>query len=79
MSNETISKRSEIKVHLNLFSSETLSELNFQKLEQTTLPLFIKFNISHVFSLSLGVFEPTTTWSRWQYVFIMLTTTVVLS
>jgi len=44
-------------------------------LEQTTLSLFIKSNISQVFILSLDVFEPTTTWSRCHYIFIMLATT----
>jgi len=40
--------------------------------EQTKLPLFVKSNISQVFILSLDIFEPTTTWSRCQYIFIML-------
>jgi len=41
---------------------------------ETTLPFFVKSNTSQVFILSSGVFQPTTTWSQWEYVFTMFIT-----
>jgi len=74
--NEIISLSIAMNVHLNpfviwnsyAFQTELAALLGRIK---TTSPLFVKSNISQVFILSSGVFQPTTTLSKCQYVFTM--------
>jgi len=85
MSNVIISESSAMwmNVYLNHFS--VWNSYSFQterpallvlglENKQQTLTFFVKSNTLQVFVLSSGVFQPTTTWSKCQYIFTMFIT-----